>query len=211
MLQQLGERLIDIHSQHQTLSLTQEDYQLTVLDALAGNEANLSTYQNLRTNYLELKREIEELATQKESLEQEHDYNSFLLEELLKAPLTEGIMEQLEEEIQQLSHVEEIEIQLAKAVQILDEEQLGVQVQLNEVKVGLNKIDALGEQYAQLNERMENIRIELNDLSAELARALEQLEANPALGRSQRTISIAQRFIEKASCIYRRRIASQTG
>ena len=180
VLQQLGERLIDIHSQHQTLSLTQEDYQLTVLDALAGNEANLSTYQNQRTNYLELKREIEELATQKESLEQEHDYNSFLLEELLKAPLTEGIMEQLEEEIQQLSHVEEIEMQLAKAVQILDEEQLGVQVQLNEVKAGLNKIDALGEQYAQLNERMESIRIELNDLSAELTRALEQLEANPA-------------------------------
>ena len=180
VLQQLGERLIDIHSQHQTLSLTQEDYQLTVLDALAGNEANLSTYQNLRTNYLQLKREIEELATQKESLEQEHDYNSFLLEELLKAPLTEGIMEQLEEEIQQLSHVEEIEMQLAKAVQILDEEQMGVQVQLNEVKAGLNKIDALGEQYAQLNERMESIRIELNDLSAELTRALEQLEANPA-------------------------------
>ena len=180
VLQQLGERLIDIHSQHQTLSLTQEDYQLTVLDALAGNEENLSTYQNLRTNYLELKREIEELATQKESLEQEHDYNSFLLEELLKAPLTEGIMEQLEEEIQQLSHVEEIEMQLAKAVQILDEEQMGVQVQLNEVKAGLNKIDALGEQYAQLNERMESIRIELNDLSAELTRALEQLEANPA-------------------------------
>ena len=180
VLQQLGERLIDIHSQHQTLSLTQEDYQLTVLDALAGNEANLSTYQNLRTNYLQLKREIEELATQKESLEQEHDYNSFLLEELLKAPLTEGIMEQLEEEIQQLSHVEEIEMQLAKAVQILDEEQMGVQVQLNEVKAGLNKIDALGEQYAQLNERMESIRIELNDLSAELTRSLEQLEANPA-------------------------------
>ena len=180
VLQQLGERLIDIHSQHQTLSLTQEDYQLTVLDALAGNEANLSTYQNLRTNYLELKREIEELTTQKESLEQEHDYNSFLLEELLKAPLTEGIMEQLEEEIQQLSHVEEIEMQLAKAVQILDEEQMGVQVQLNEVKAGLNKIDALGEQYAQLNERMESIRIELNDLSTELTRTLEQLEANPA-------------------------------
>ena len=180
VLQQLGERLIDIHSQHQTLSLTQEDYQLTVLDALAGNKENLSTYQNLRTNYLDLKREIEELATQKESLEQEHDYNSFLLEELLKAPITEGIMEQLEEEIQQLSHIEEIEMQLAKAVQILDEEQMGVQVQLNEVKAGLNKIDALGEQYAQLNERMESIRIELNDLSAELTRTLEQLEANPA-------------------------------
>ena len=83
----------------------------------------------------------------------------------------------MEEEIQQLSHVEEIEMQLAKAVQILDEEYLGARSP-NEVKAGLNKIDALGEQYAQLNE-LAGIRIELNDLSTELARALEQLEAIP--------------------------------
>ena len=180
ILQQLGEKLIDIHSQHQTLSLTQEDYQLEVLDALADNEQNLSTYQSLRTAYLNLNHEIIQLEAQKDNLEQEHDYNSFLLEELLKAPLTEGIIEQLEDEIQQLSHVEEIELQLSKAIQILDEEQMGIQVQLNEVKTSLNKISSLGEQYQQLNERMESLRIELNDLSSELNRSLEQLEANPS-------------------------------
>ena len=180
ILQQLGEKLIDIHSQHQTLSLTQEDYQLEVLDALADNEQNLSTYQSLRTAYLNLNHEITQLEAQKDNLEQEHDYNSFLLEELLKAPLTEGIIEQLEDEIQQLSHVEEIELQLSKAIQILDEEQMGIQVQLNEVKTSLNKISSLGEQYQQLNERMESLRIELNDLSSELNRSLEQLEANPS-------------------------------
>ena len=180
ILQQLGEKLIDIHSQHQTLSLTQEDYQLEVLDALADNEQNLSTYQSLRTAYLNLNHEITQLEAQKDNLEQEHDYNSFLLEELLKAPLTEGIIEQLEDEIQQLSHVEEIELQLSKAIQILDEEQMGIQVQLNEVKTSLNKISSLGEQYQQHNERMESLRIELNDLSSELNRSLEQLEANPS-------------------------------
>ena len=180
ILQQLGEKLIDIHSQHQTLSLTQEDYQLEVLDALADNEQNLSTYQSLRTAYLNLNHEITQLEAQKDNLEQEQDYNSFLLEELLKAPLTEGIIEQLEDEIQQLSHVEEIELQLSKAIQILDEEQMGIQVQLNEVKTSLNKISSLGEQYQQHNERMESLRIELNDLSSELNRSLEQLEANPS-------------------------------
>lgn len=180
ILQQLGEKLIDIHSQHQTLSLTQEDYQLEVLDALADNEQNLSTYQSLRTAYLNLNHEITQLEAQKDNLEQENDYNSFLLEELLKAPLTEGIIEQLEDEIQQLSHVEEIELQLSKTIQILDEEQMGIQVQLNEVKTSLNKISSLGEQYQQLNERMESLRIELNDLSSELNRSLEQLEANPS-------------------------------
>lgn len=180
ILQQLGEKLIDIHSQHQTLSLTQEDYQLEVLDALADNEKNISTYQSLRTAYLNLNHEITQLEAQKDNLEQENDYNSFLLEELLKAPLTEGIIEQLEDEIQQLSHVEEIELQLSKTIQILDEEQMGIQVQLNEVKTSLNKISSLGEQYQQLNERMESLRIELNDLSSELNRSLEQLEANPS-------------------------------
>ena len=180
VLQQLGEKLIDIHSQHQTLSVTQEDYQLEVLDALAGNEELLATYQKLRTTHLDLNREIDELERKKVGLVEEHDYNSFLLEELSKAPLTEGIIEQLEEEIQQLSHIEEIEYQLSKVSQILDEEQIGVHVQLNEVKASLNKIESIGQQFSQFNQRIESIRIELNDLSSELTRSYEQLEANPA-------------------------------
>ena len=179
VLSQLGEKLIDIHSQHQTLSLTQEDYQLEVLDALAGNKDNLIAYQEYRQQFFRLKQEISHLETQKEQLEQEHDYNSFLLEELQKAPLNEGILEQLEEEIQQLSHVEEIELHLSKALQIVEEEQLGIQMQLNEVKASLNKIADFGEQFSQLNQRTESILIELNDISAELNRSLEQLEANP--------------------------------
>ena len=178
-LLQLGGKLIDIHSQHQTLSLTQEDYQLEVLDALAGNKDNLIAYQEYRQQFFRIKHEINQLETQKEQLEQEHDYNSFLFEELQKAPLNEGILEQLEEEIQQLSHVEEIELHLSKALQIVEEEQLGILVQLNEVKASLNKITDFGDQFSQLNERTESILIELSDISAELNRSLEQLEANP--------------------------------
>ena len=170
-LLQLGGKLIDIHSQHQTLSLTQEDYQLEVLDALAGNKENLIAYQKNRQQFFRLKNEINQLETQKEQLEQEHDYNSFLLEELQKAPLNEGILEQLEEEIQQLSHVEEIELHLSKALQIVEEEQLGILVQLNEVKASLNKITDFGDQFSQLNERTESILIELSDISAELNRS----------------------------------------
>ena len=83
-LLQLGGKLIDIHSQHQTLSLTQEDYQLEVLDALAGNKENLIAYQKNRQQFFRLKNEINQLETQKEQLEQEHDYNSFLLENFKK-------------------------------------------------------------------------------------------------------------------------------
>ena len=179
VLQQLGEQLIDVHSQHQTLSLTQESYQLEVLDALAENGTLLQTYQQERESYIAVSKKITSLQNQKTSLEEERDYNRFLLEELQKAPLEKGILEQLEEEIQQLSHVEEIEIQLSKSVQIIEEEQLGIQVQLTEVRNALQKVASLSERYQPLAARLESLLIELNDLAAELNQSLEQLEANP--------------------------------
>lgn len=179
ILQQLGEQLIDVHSQHQTLSLTQESYQLEVLDALAENGALLHNYQQERDKYIALNKKMTTLQAQKSSLEEERDYNRFLLEELQKAPLEKGVLEQLEEEIQQLSHVEEIEMQLSKSLQIIEEEQLGIQVQLTEVRNALQKISAVSDFYQSLATRLESLLIELNDLSAELNHSLEQLEANP--------------------------------
>ena len=179
ILQQLGEQLIDVHSQHQTLSLTQESYQLEVLDALAENGALLQTYQQERDKYISLSKKITTLQAQKSSLEEERDYNRFLLEELQKAPLEKGVLEQLEEEIQQLSHVEEIEMQLSKSIQIIEEEQLGIQVQLTEVRNALQKVAAVSDRYQSLATRLESSLIELNDLSVELNHSLEQLEANP--------------------------------
>jgi DNA repair protein RecN (Recombination protein N) len=179
ILQQLGEQLIDVHSQHQTLSLTQESYQLEVLDALAENGALLHNYQQERDKYIALNKKMTTLRAQKSSLEEERDYNRFLLEELQKAPLEKGVLEQLEEEIQQLSHVEEIEMQLSKSLQIIEEEQLGIQVQLTEVRNALLKISAVSDLYQSLATRLESLLIELNDLSAELNHSLEQLEANP--------------------------------
>jgi DNA repair protein RecN (Recombination protein N) len=179
ILQQLGEQLIDVHSQYQTLSLTQESYQLEVLDALAENGTLLQTYQRERDKHIALSKKITTLQAQKSSLEEERDYNRFILEELQKAPLEKGILEQLEEEIQQLSHVEEIEMQLSKSVQIIDEEQLGIQVQLTEVRNALQKVATVSDRYQSLATRLESLLIELNDLSAELNQSLEQLEANP--------------------------------
>ena len=179
ILQQLGEQLIDVHSQHQTLSLTQESYQLEVLDALAENGTLLQTYQQEREHYIAVIKKISTLQAQKSSLEEERDYNRFLLEELQKAPLEKGVLEQLEAEIQQLSHVEEIEMQLSKSVQIIEEEQLGIEVQLTEVRNALQKVATVSDRYQSLALRLESLLIELNDLSVELNQSLEQLEANP--------------------------------
>ncbi len=180
VLQQLGERLIDVHSQNQTLSLVQEDYQLDVLDALAKNTAPLEEYASVLQAYKTVTQKIESLSAQKTALEEERDYNRFLLEELNAAPLTENSMEAMESEIQALSSVEELEENLTKALQIIEEEQMGIAVQLNEVRASLQKVAGISERYEQLSSRVESLRIELTDVSSELSNAQEMVEANPA-------------------------------
>ena len=179
VLQQLGERLIDVHSQNQTLSLVQEDYQLDVLDALAKNANLLEEYTSILKAYKAVTQKIESLRTQKTALEEERDYNRFLLEELNAAPLIENSMQAMESEIQALSSVEELEENLTKAIQIIEEEQIGVAVQLGEVRASLQKVAGIGERYEQLSSRVESLRIELTDVSSELSNAQEMVEANP--------------------------------
>ena len=180
VLQQLGERLIDVHSQHQTMSLVQEDYQLDVLDALAKNAIPLKEYSAVLKAYKAITRKIDSLSTEKKALEEERDYNRFLLDELNAAPLTENSMEDMESEIQELSSVEELEENLTKALQIIEEEQMGVAVQLNEVRASLQKVAGISERYELLSSRVESLRIELTDVSSELSNAQEMVEANPS-------------------------------
>lgn len=179
-LQQLGDQLIDIHSQHQTLSFTEEDYQLEVLDALAGNGETLNEYSTQLTEFKATVRTLNKLLDQKKSLEEESDYNRFLLEELLSINLKEGMMEELEQEIQALSNIEEIETQFSKSLQIIEEEQMGVQVQLNEVRQSLHRLAGMNTHYQELHDRLESLVIELNDLTTELTQESEQLIANPS-------------------------------
>ena len=180
VLQQLGYRLIDVHSQNQTMSLMQEDYQLEVLDALATNTKHLEEFTVLLCSYKEVTRKIDTLSAQKNALEEERDYNRFLLDELNSAPLIENRLEELENEIQELSSVEELEENLSKALQIIEEEQMGVAIQLNEVRASLQKVAAISDRFEQFSSRIESLRIELEDLTAELSNALEAVEANPA-------------------------------
>ena len=179
ILQQLGDQLIDIHSQHQTLSLTEEEYQLEVLDALADNSDTLKEYKGHLVEFKETTRAHEELLAQKQSLEEESDYHRFLLEELSAIKMEEGMMEELEEEIRSLSNVEEIETLFSKSLQIIEEEQMGVQVQLNEVRSALQKLSGMKGRYEELHNRLESLLIELNDLTSEINLENEQLVANP--------------------------------
>ncbi|WP_422079779.1 DNA repair protein RecN [Ulvibacterium sp.] len=181
VLSQLGDRLIDVHSQHQTLQLTENDFQLKVIDALADNKKIVSEYSDRLDDYQNISRELEQLSELQRNAIKEHDYNSFLLQELKAAPLEPGIQERLEEQHEQLSNVETILEQLSKGHQLLNDEQMGVLNLLLELKQVSTKLSGFGNQYRQLDERIQSIYIEIDDLGSELESTLEQVEVNPKL------------------------------
>ena len=178
-LQRLGQELIDVHSQHQTLSLTQTEYQLEVLDALASNKELLIEYQNKLVVFKSLDDKLNKLTALQDSQKQDLEYSTFLLEELIEANLVSGMLIPLEEEEQELIHAEEIGLSLLKASQIISEEQMGVEEQLNEIRSALQKVSLLSEKYAPLFNRVESLKIELLDLNQEIQLHAEQIEANP--------------------------------
>lgn len=180
VLSQLGNRLVDIHSQHQTLQLTDNAFQFRILDALAGNGGLLRDYKNVLLRYNGLLKEQEALEAYKNNATKELDYNSFLLQELDRAPLQEGILEQLEAEYGQLSNVETLMELLAGGHQLLNAEQMGVLSSISELGQCIQKLAEFGEAYQALNERMQSLSIELNDLASELEHLSGSVEPNPA-------------------------------
>ena len=179
ILSALGNRLIDVHSQNQTLQLGNADFQLKVIDALADNKAQLVDYKNKLTNYKNTSKELQELIDFQQTATKEQDYNSFLLKELEEAHLKEGMQEELEEQYEQLNNVEIITEQLSKGYQLLNDEQVGVVNLLSELKQASIKLAGYGNQYEELNNRIQSVFIEVDDISNELQSFQENTEANP--------------------------------
>src|SRR5690606_576338 len=133
-LQVLGDRLLDIHSQHQTLQLTNDDFQFQVIDALADNAETLQKYTNNLSAFKVYQSELRSLQDQKSEAIKEHDYNTFLLKELEDAKLVDGEMATLEEEYETLNNIEDIKERLSNSHQLMDTEQVGLIHNLTELK-----------------------------------------------------------------------------
>ena len=181
LLSQLGQRLVDVHSQHQTLRLTEQHFQLHVIDALADNSEKLTQYREILREYRKHKNELAALLEQQQTAARDHDYNSFLLKELESVDLREGMLEELEEEHQKLSHVETIQEHLGTASQLLNDEQMGLLNLLGQLKQNISKIGDFGKQYQNIYERLASSFIEIDDISSEVQDLHENLEANPNL------------------------------
>lgn len=175
----LSARLIDVHSQHATLEFTQQDVQMKVIDAVAENRTKLSAYSDLLIAYKAESRERESLRLRQQEAAKELDYNQFLLNELDEADLQPGIKEDLETQQETLSNVESILEDLAGGHQLLHDENLGILqhvAQLNQITA---KLSAYGSHYESLHQRIQSVKIELDDLAGEFQHLQEGLEVNP--------------------------------
>lgn len=178
-LQKLGDFLLDIHSQHQTQELTDEAYQLQILDALAGHQDVLQEYKVRLSRYKNIKSQLKQLQSEKEALLKEQDYNTFLLEELLAANLKDGEQEELEASFEKLNNVEFIREALDKSLMITNEEQIGLIQNLKEVKAALLKIAPLSKEYQDLSDRVSSVLIEFDDIADELQHHADALMRDP--------------------------------
>lgn len=179
VLSGLGSRLIDVHSQHQTLELTQHDFQLHVVDALGGNAEQLRQYREAREAYLKARNTLESLKEQREEAFREQDYNEFLLEELEKADLKPGMLEDLEARYARLSNAEQIMETLGTAVQLCQEEEYGLLTLQGRLRQLLSTLSRYGQAFGELHGRVQSLYLESEDLSAELQQLLETQEADP--------------------------------
>ena len=179
VLTRLGRRLIDVHSQHQTLELTEHDFQLHVVDALAGNLQALTHYREERVRYIGLRQRLETLKLQREETFREQDYNEFLLEELEGSRLEEGMQERLEARYAALSNAEQIIETLGNASQLCEDEQYGLlslQAKLRQISGMLSQY---GPKFERLHERIQSLYIETDDIAQELQDFMASQETDP--------------------------------
>ncbi|MCE5174133.1 MAG: DNA repair protein RecN [Bacteroidales bacterium] len=179
VLKELTVQLIDIHSQHQNLLLGNDVYQLNILDSVAKNEAVLNEYRTAYLHYRELLSAFKKLEDMARKAKEEEDYLRFQFNQLDEARLKEGEQEELESEMELLTHAEEIKLGLGRIFQLLDEDEHGVNTLLN---LAMNQAESLQKVYSRLQEPCERIHscyLDMKDLAGELEVLLNDVEVNP--------------------------------
>ena len=189
VLSRLSKALIDIHSQHDTQQLSEEDFQFFLIDALAENTPLLQEYQAALKVYKQQSKKLQELKDFQENTQKEHDYNTFVLGELQEIDLEEGMQEELEAFYTQASNSETIRDNLTEAANLLAEEEQGIMSQVRELSSLFATLSSYSPQYNELYERIDAVFIELDDLSREVYDLAENVEFDPKkLARVQKKL-----------------------
>ena len=178
-MKELGEQLVDVHSQHQNLLLNKEGFQLNVLDILAHNEDILADYRRAYTDWKLLEKELDELTVRAEQSKADEDYIRFQLEQLEEVHLAEGEQEELEQESETLSHAEEIKAGLYRIGQAFSADEGGLLPVLKESAAMLSSLQKVYQPATELAGRMHSTYIELKDIIDEISTQSEDIEFNP--------------------------------
>lgn len=179
-MRDLGEQLVDIHSQHQNLLLQKEDFQLNVVDILAQSSNLLKSYQQDYQAYHTAQQQLEQLKQEIAKSRENEEFMRFQLKELTDAQLQEGEQEQLEQETETLSHSEEIKTALYEADNALSGDEGSI---LNLLRTASQQIDHIKDVYpnvAELANRMESSYIELKDIAQEISGSVDNIDFDPA-------------------------------
>ena len=179
VIKNLGSRLIDVHSQHRNLLLTDAHFQLNIVDLTAKTGKQLSVYRKEYENYLSINKQLEELSDTARKTKNEEDYVRFQYEELTAANLQAGEQEELEHELDMLTHSEEIKTTLYKVTDLLNGENYSVISSLKEALTSIEQISSYFQKAEAYAERLQNAYIDIHDISMETNVLKEDIEFNP--------------------------------
>ena len=180
MLKELGEQLVDIHSQHQNLLLQKQDFQLNVVDIIANDQKELMTYQQTFSQLSTLNSQLLQMKDDIERNRQNQDFLQFQYEELESAKLTEGEQEELEQQSETMEHAEDIKTALYEADNALAADESGAVSRVHTALYSLKSICHVMPNATELAERLDSCHIELKDIANEVSSMLEKTEFDPS-------------------------------
>lgn len=179
MMKELGEMLMDVHSQHQNLLLQKEDFQLNTIDIIAQNTLERNDYTKSFLSYQEAEKKLSLMKEEIAASRQNEDFMRFQLEELTKAGLSDGEQEELEQEAESANHTEEIKSALYEADNLLGNDERSILDSLRTVSNRIENISNVFPRIGELSERINSCYIEIKDISAEISDALEDVDFDP--------------------------------
>lgn len=179
LMRELGEQLIDVHSQHQNLLLSKEDFQLNVVDIIARDRQQLADYRSAFAEYRSAQRRLEELREQIATSRDNEDFLRFQQKELSEANLASGEQEQLEQEAELMSHAEDIKRALHEADYGLSGDDTGIVNLTRTIAAQLRSVADVYPEAQELAERLDGCFVELKDISQEIASKVDDVEYDP--------------------------------
>lgn len=198
VLKELGEHLIDIHSQHDTQFLKKSNIQLSLIDAFANTFHELNEYKTVFNSYSRKSKELAKLKEMAKSAQADYDYNNHLFEELTSLDPIDGEEESLEKEMEFIDNIELIKTNLFAAQNIFNNEETGAESIVHNGSALIKEIHSLAPQYAQLFERIQNLQIELKDITSEIESENESLEYDESSAEKIKTrYDLLQRLLKK--------------